>query len=258
MAYIEFEQLEQLNTAVQDGPEFHWSSAADSHIGHVYELNEDAFLNSPEQALWAVADGMGGLARGDYASGLVAESLLHFQPTRNLANNIRDLEMRLRRAHSSCRGSFNGERVGSTVAALYVHRHYAFFLWAGDSRIYRLREGTLTQLTTDHTRGQEKYQRGELTKMQAMMHPTSHILTRAVGVHQTLHLDLEYAEVKDGDRYLLCSDGLYNGLKADDIKGVLTASNAREAISVLIEKALKEDGKDNITVMIVDAERHNQ
>ena len=115
-----------------------------------------------------VADGMGGLARGDYASGIVIDALFHHIKTNNLADCIRDLEIRLRQAHSNCRNAFQGER-GSTVAALYYSAAWRFS-WAGDSRIYRLRNRQLSLLTTDHTIAQSKIA-SKLSPQQAARHP---------------------------------------------------------------------------------------
>ena len=253
MPYIDFKQLEQLDESVIADEKFEWQSMALSDTGHVRQLNEDAFLNSAEQGLWAIADGMGGLARGDYASGLVVESLVHFAHQSNLAASIRDLELRLRQAHDNCRNSFHGERVGSTIASLFSYRHYAFFLWAGDSRVYRLREGELSQMTVDHTVAQEKCTKGELSPTRATSHPSANILTRAVGVHQTLHLEIDYDTVQTGDRYLLCSDGLYNALPVDRIQSLLAQESREAALRQLINAALDERGDDNITAIVTDA-----
>lgn len=253
MPYIDFKQLVELETEVAATAPIAWQSAGRSHPGRVRSANEDAFYGSAQQGLWAVADGMGGLARGDYASGVVAEAFVHFVKLKSLAACIRDLEMRLRQAHSKCRHSFPGERVGSTVAALFNYGQYGFLLWAGDSRVYRLRAGRLDLLTTDHTVAQDKLSRGELTPAQAERHPSAHVLTRAVGVHQTLHLELDYGLVEPGDRYLVCSDGLYKELVADDIQRLLGPGSVNQAVEALVEGALERGGSDNITAIVVEA-----
>lgn len=253
MPYIDFKQLVELEPDCETTRTISWLSAARSHAGRVRQSNEDAFYNSSELGLWAVADGMGGLARGDYASGVVAEALVHFVPSKTLAACIRDLEMRLREAHSYCRNSFPGEQVGSTVAALFSYGCYGFLLWAGDSRIYRLRDGQLQQLTQDHTVAQQKLARGELRAAQVAFHPSAHVLTRAVGVHQTLHLDLDYAVVQSGDRFLICSDGLFKDLTDDEVKRLLAQGAVAEAVDALLDGALDKGGRDNITAIVVDA-----
>lgn len=253
MAYIDFQQLQALEANIQLDPVRSWESAALSDVGKVRSVNEDAFYNSSEQGLWAVADGMGGFARGDYASGVVMDAFAHFNQLNSLAENIRDLEMRLIEAHKRCRDSFPGENVGSTVVALLSYGNHCMILWAGDSRVYRLRSGQLSQLTSDHTVAQEKFARGEISAMQALLMPSAHVLTRAIGVHQTLCLDLEYEVVEPGDRFLLCSDGLYNDLKDDEILLRLQQGSVEEAVQALVDGALANGGRDNITAMVLDA-----
>ncbi len=253
MPYIDFQQLVDLEQTMTDQAVITWHSVGRSDVGRVRNTNEDAFYHSTEQCIWAVADGMGGLARGDYASGVVAEAFVHFGKSSNLAASIRDLETRLRAAHTNCRSSFEGERVGSTVAAMLSYGQYSFFLWAGDSRVYRLRGDQFHQMTKDHTVAQGKFERGELSANKVASHPGAHVLTRAVGVHQTLHLDLDYQTVEPGDRFLLCSDGLYNDLSREEIRQALASAEAQTALDTLIDCALEKGGSDNITAIVVDA-----
>ncbi len=256
MPYINHDELAQLEAGFstdENTPDVSWHSIGRSHPGRVRELNEDAFLNYTEHKLWAVADGMGGLSRGDYASKVVVEALVHFIKQKDLPSTIVDLESRLRGAHEVCRNSFRGERVGATVAALYCYGPYCFFLWAGDSRIYRMRGDELKQMTSDHTVAQEKCARGELSPMQALLHPSAHVLTRAVGVHQTLHLDLLYDTFQPGDRYLVCSDGLYNDLAEGDLQQYLSLGSIEEALDGLTDRALDRGGRDNLSAIILEA-----
>jgi serine/threonine protein phosphatase PrpC len=256
MPYIDFQKLVVLEAEIAADFMIDWQSAGNSHAGRIRKVNEDAFYHSADQGLWVVADGMGGLARGDYASSVVVEACAHFCKSNSLAASIRDLETRLRAAHDSCRESFKvekGDPVGSTVAVLFSYGQYIFFLWAGDSRIYRLRGDQLKQNTVDHTVAQERFARGELSPEQVAHHPSAHILTRAVGVHQTLHLELDYQTVEPGDRFLVCSDGIYNELSPANIHQLLSLESAAEAVNALVEKALDNGGRDNITAIVVDA-----
>ena len=260
MPYINFNQLVELEDKCQSNQaDITWRSAAHSDAGRVREVNEDAFYSDSEQGLWAVADGMGGLARGDYASGVVVDAFFHFMKASSIAGCVRDIETRLREAHANCRNSFKGkgkeksERVGSTVAALYCYGGYGFLLWAGDSRVYRLRNNELELLTTDHTVAQDKIASGAMTPEKAARHPSAHVLTRAVGVHQTLHLDLDFDPIQVGDRFLICTDGLYNELSDDELRSLLTEGEVQEAVKALVNKALDQGGRDNITAIVVDA-----
>lgn len=255
MPYINHQQLAQIESNDKPAPVITWQSAARSHAGRVRQLNEDAFFNSAEQGLWAVADGMGGLARGDYASGVVAEAFVHFVRQPSLTLNIMNLEARLAEAHKNCRHTFKGEQIGSTVAAMFAFGSYCFFLWAGDSRVYRLRDNVLVQMTVDHTVAQQKCARGELRPSQVAFHPAAHVLTRAVGVHQTLHLDLHFERVEEADRFLLCSDGLTKELSSSEILQGLQISSIGDAVEALIDNALQKGGRDNITALVIDTQK---
>ncbi|TXR54145.1 PP2C family protein-serine/threonine phosphatase [Reinekea thalattae] len=254
MPQIDLEQLETLSDSLSDAEiTFAWNSAGLSDVGRVRKVNEDAYLSSHEQQLWAVADGMGGHSRGDYASKTVVESLLYFSPRRSLRKSIIELDSCLKKAHDVCRTTFPSERVGSTVAALYAQADYGFFIWLGDSRIYRLRDGQLEQMTSDHTVAQEKCDRGELSPLMAALHPSAHVLTRAIGINFHLTIDIHYAKIQAGDRYLLCSDGLYNELEHKEILHYLAQGTPQQAVAELLAYSLKQGGKDNTTAIVVDA-----
>ena len=116
-----------------------WHSSSSSKLGFVRAVNEDALLDAREQNLWVVADGMGGHSYGDEASRTIIDQLVSFRARGDMHENLTDLKARLVRAHEQCRTHANGQLMGSTVAALFVHDPFCFFLWAGDSRIYRYR-----------------------------------------------------------------------------------------------------------------------
>ena len=230
-----------------------WHSASQTDVGRVRHMNEDAFLDSDEQRLWVVADGMGGSSRGDYASGAVVKQLSAFPRQSSLLVNLQDLEARLHTANEKCRTAFRTMKPGTTVVAMLAHGNYCFFLWAGDSRLYRLRDGQFEQLTEDHSVARQKHANGELTAEESESHPSAHVLTRAVGIRKKLELDLDYAEVQPGDRYLLCSDGLYNPTELADIQSALAQGAPGEACETLVDLAMAGGGQDNITVIVVDA-----
>ena len=229
-----------------------WSSASRTDVGRVRPVNEDSFLDSPEQRLWVVADGMGGQSRGDYASGAVVHQLQTFARQGSLLANLQDLESRMQAANEQCRNAFRNKRPGTTVAAMFAHGGYCFCLWAGDSRVYRLRDQVLEQLTTDHSLAQRKLANGELTEEEAENHKDAHVLTAAVGIREQVELDLIHAQAQPGDRYLLCSDGLYNPVDFTDLQSLLSSGTEEEASTALVELALERGGPDNITLIVVD------
>lgn len=228
------------------------STAASSDIGRVRPTNEDAFFYSEDQGLWVVADGMGGLNRGDRASKAVVDNLRSFERLENLAENIKDLETRLILANTSCRTMFRRNVIGTTVVSFLAFEQYGLFLWAGDSRIYRLRDRALEQITQDHNLVQEKVVRGDLTAEEAEKDPSANVLTRAVGIHEDLRIEMQHAQLLPGDRYLLCSDGLYRDLSHSEIEELLTLGSTEEAVNQLIDLALERGGADNITAMVVE------
>jgi serine/threonine protein phosphatase Stp1 len=232
-----------------------WQSASHTDMGRVRHMNEDALLDSEEQRLWVVADGMGGQSRGDYASSVVVAQLRGFPRQNSVLANLQDMEARLQVAHEKCRTAFRKHRPGTTVAALHAHGNYCFLLWAGDSRIYRLREGELEQLTQDHSRAQERFANGELSEQEAETHHSAHVLTRSVGAHKNLRLDMQHSSVQAGDRYLLCSDGLSGPVPSGEICAALGQGSPEDACQSLVDLALERGGPDNITAVIVDASR---
>lgn len=245
----------EANPRAAEGPgrAFTWHSAGHSDVGRVRHINEDAFLDSEEQRLWVVADGMGGHSRGDYASSAVVSHLRTFPPQGSVLANLQDLEARLQAANERCRTAFRKHRPGTTVVAMLAHGSYCFFLWAGDSRAYRLRDGQIEQLTQDHSLAQQMHASGELSAEETANHRGAHVLTRAVGIKQDLQLELRYAPVQAGDRFLLCSDGLYNPVELADIRALLGQGNPEAACRSLVDSALERGGRDNITVIVVEA-----
>ncbi len=239
---------------LNDAPPLEWTSSARTNVGFVRSANEDAFLDARENGLWAVADGMGGHSRGDQASQAVVNSLVSFERSANLSLNIENLENRLLNANRVCRAMVQGKVIGSTVALLFAFDPFCFFLWAGDSRIYRLRDGQMTQMTEDHSLVQEMCALGELTPEEAENHPSSNIITRAVGVHDKLRVEMQYTTAHPGDRYLLCSDGLYKDLSKQEIAELLAGVSAHQSVNNLVGLALERGGSDNVTAIVVQAE----
>jgi protein phosphatase len=237
--------------------QFRWASAARSDTGRVREINEDACLDQPQQGRWAVADGMGGHDVGDLASQLVVETLGQLPDANGIKHYLAEARTRLQDANrqlreEACRRQV--QRIGTTVVVLLACDRFCGYLWAGDSRIYLLRQGQLRQLTRDHSQVEELRQSGYLTEEEARNHPAHHIITRAVGATDQLDLDEDAIEVADGDVFLLCSDGLSNEVTDEEILQTLVNVDCLLAPDQLVDIALARGGRDNITAVVVQAE----
>ncbi len=228
-----------------------WFSCAATDVGHVRRVNEDAFLDAREQSLWVVADGMGGHSRGDRASQSIVEKLQDFVPADTAKGSVDAIVERLSSANDYCRSSADGKVMGSTVAALYLERDEAYLIWCGDSRIYRFRDDQLEQLTEDHSLVQELHRLGELTAEEAENHPSSNVITRAIGVADTIDVQIRQVSLADGDRFLVCSDGMFKDVSFDEVGERLGLPSPAQALDALVELALKRGGTDNVTGIVV-------
>jgi type VI secretion system protein ImpM len=233
--------------------EFH--SAGLSDQGRVRESNQDAFLERPEIGLWAVADGMGGYAGGDVASRMVCDALADLSPADTLQNMVERVRERLAEVNDQLRSAAQRAaghpRSGSTVAVLLTRNAQCSILWAGDSRVYRMRGEALEQLTRDHSYALEVADGTMAADTEEMSVDFS--ITRAVGGEETLELELRRDHVRKGDRFLLCSDGLTHELDDAHIEGCLRGGDAGESARQVLEAALEAGGHDNVTVIVVDA-----
>ncbi|WP_407639169.1 PP2C family protein-serine/threonine phosphatase [Caballeronia mineralivorans] len=245
---------------VSNTGEFRWASAARTDTGLVREINEDACLEMPEHGLWAIADGMGGHAVGDVASQMVIERLAHSPAPGKpvlLDERMQEARERLLAVNADLRSEAarrQVRRIGSTVVLLLASERSCGYLWAGDSRLYLCRQGCLRQLTRDHSQVEELKARGQLSAEEALHHPGRHLITRAVGAMDTLDLDADRIDLHDGDIFLLCSDGLSNEVSDEEIGGVLTSGDCQQAVAKLVELALRRGGRDNVSVVVAQAE----
>lgn len=231
-----------------------WTSAVATDVGGKRKINEDALLARPDAGLWVVADGMGGHAAGDVASNAVIHPLQHIPRPDSLPDFVEAVEDALMSVNQQLRDysveQLGGRTLGSTVVTLILSQHTGVCLWAGDSRLYRLRQGQLTRLSRDHSAVQEMVEAGAITQAEADSHPKSNVITRAVGGAETLYVDSAVFAPQAGDTYLLCSDGLYNEVAEDSIRRKL-ALDQDEAAQRLIDEALHNGGRDNISLVIV-------
>ncbi|QYY30647.1 MULTISPECIES: PP2C family protein-serine/threonine phosphatase [Cupriavidus] len=238
--------------------QFRWASAACTDVGRVRERNEDACLDLPDLGIWVVADGMGGHAVGDFASQAVTQALAALPPRSTLEERLADVGAALQdvnRALIAEAARLQVRCVGTTVVALANGDRRCGYLWAGDSRLYRLRAGHLQRLTRDHSQVERLLARGLITAEEARHHPAHNTITRAVGAADTLLPEQLFVDVADGDVFLLCSDGLSNEVEDDTIASVLAAGGDLNAIAqTLVKTALDHGGHDNVTVVVVRAE----
>lgn len=234
-----------------------WDSAARTHVGKVRRLNEDAFLEKPAAGIWSVADGMGGHDAGDFASAAVVSALESLEPAPGLlpfATSVDDCLQAVNGQLHTEAHQRESRIIGTTVVTFLNAGRDAAVLWAGDSRAYRLRKGVLEQLTRDHSRIQSLIEQGKLNAQDAESHPEANVITRAVGVTETLELDSRKVNIRDGDTYLLCSDGLYRYLTEEEMQQLLGQGNARYACDHLVSLALERAARDNITAIVLHAE----
>ena len=233
-----------------------WTSAARTDVGLVRSRNEDAWLAQPGRGLWAVADGMGGHAFGDVASNKVTESLASVAAPQDMAQFVAAASDCIARVNHELRAEAAARSVavmGSTVVILLACGPELACLWAGDSRIYLYRQGRLQQLTRDHSQA-EQLRSGGIAADGAVPAPGANLITRAVGAADALELALATLEARDGDMFLLCSDGLSNAVDEPAIVEALASGDCARAAQALLEQALANGGRDNVTVVVVRAD----
>ena len=243
---------------------------ARSHIGGRKTNQDELRLPLPNEEsngrgiLFAVADGMGGHKAGATASRMASEGLTGYFNHRIAAGGSytasvlrRHLEEVIHRSARHIRLAGRRHReledMGTTLSCLVLLERFTIVAHVGDSRVYRLRKGHLTRLTTDHTFVQEMVDEGEVKPEEAVFHPLRNLLTRAVGTMESLEMvDTRIDRLHPGDHYLLCSDGLYNAVDDQRIAGLLSAGvSARSMAAELVDAALANNARDNVTAVVI-------
>lgn len=243
-------------------------------VGRKRRSNEDAYLVDEELGLFVVCDGMGGHAAGEVASQEAVESI-YGMVKRGVANlpaldrmqgdreAYADGAFRYRRLLESALQAAaymvfsmaeidRGRRgMGTTATTMLVRNGFATFGQVGDSRIYRIRDGVLDQLTEDHTLVAWQVKHGLITEAEAAFSPQRNVITRAIGSSDHVEVDTGHFPIERGDLYVLCSDGLHGYLESHD-QDIFSAASAEELPQVLIDLANGRGGKDNITVVVVE------
>jgi PPM family protein phosphatase len=246
---------------------------ARSDTGRVRENNEDSFRLAPELNLFVLSDGMGGLEAGERASRLATETIVTHcrdaqadaglavfgkriegvsEVSNRLASAVRLANQEIYQAaeESGAKGGKGG--MGATIVAVRFLQDRACIAHVGDSRAYLFRDEQLNQLTEDHSFVAEQVRRGIITLEQAGRSRMQNVLTRALGVEQNVDVEVTEELLREGDAYLLCSDGLFRDLSEPQIAGILQeATGAQHAADLLVEQANHAGGGDNITAIVL-------
>ena len=239
--------------------EHFFETSARSAIGLVRQGNEDSAFASAQ--LIAVADGMGGHAAGEVASRIAVQVLQKLAPTLSAEDidedSVEDLLMHSLHSIDAEIAAVTDEDVekrgmGTTLTALLIRDTRIALLHVGDSRCYRLRGNTLEQLSNDHTVIQELLDQGAISEAEAAEHPQRSMLTQALRGDGDVTPVLQMYEIKKGDRYLLCSDGLSGVLTDKEIKVGLKKSDKDEAVKFLNDATYINGAPDNVTILIAD------
>ena len=242
-----------------------------SHIGLKRSRNEDSYAifdfgaSKPPAdrrgVLFVIADGIGGHACGDLASKMACQGLTTFFDdcradfeSRQYAQRLDDLIISVdSRIRQKAVTDPDCTDMGTTLSALLISGNSAITAHAGDSRIYRLRGGRLTQLTTDHSFVQEMIDEGELTPEAAIQHPLRSVLTRAIGTRESLEeVEIRTEDAALEDRFLLCSDGLHDMVSFEEIAATLKDGiDPKQSAEQLLNAALRNGGRDNVTIISI-------
>jgi len=234
-------------------------SAARSAVGLIRNGNEDGALTHPQ--LIAVADGMGGHAGGEVASAIALEILarraavftdaeMDKDSADDYFNSTIDEVDDALKAASDENPKLSG--LGTTLTALFIRDNQVVLLHVGDSRAYRIRGASIEQLSVDHTVMQELLSAGTITQADVAEHPQRSMLTQALMGSQILSIGLHVSELKDEDRFILCSDGLSGVLADKEIKTLVKSQSPKDAVTALIDAAYINGAPDNVTVVVAD------
>lgn len=228
------------------------SYAARSDVGSVREHNEDSYL--VKTPLFVVADGMGGHEAGEVASNIAVTTMEAHAPKSTSPEALAAAVIKANEA--VLRGAQDGTGkpgMGTTLTAAFVFEDEATIAQVGDSRAYLLHDGQLQRITRDHSLVADLIEQGRLTEAEARFHPQRSVITRALGSDPHMQPDLYTLHIEEGDRLLLCSDGLCSMISDEDIEEILLDNPApAHACDALVEEAIIAGGLDNVTVIVID------
>ena len=250
---------------------FHFKFGVMTDVGKIRDLNEDNFYIAEEMGLFIVADGLGGQKAGEVASRMAIEAIKRYmndqenpltgkyhkefsQDTNRILSGIRLANSAIYEAgqrDSEYRG------MGTTISSVLINHDVMTLAHVGDSRIYRIRGGRLEQLTKDHSIVEEQLKRGIITEEEAEKSNYKSFITRALGANKTIRIDADEEVLLDHDRILLCTDGLTDMVREDDIVRIILnhENDPQKACKELVDKANNRGGMDNITVILLYCEK---
>lgn len=236
-------------------------TASDTDVGRVRSVNQDRcaeFQVSAAARLLVLADGMGGHAGGEHASRIAVQSI-----GKAFQSEFGEAEPTLRRAFDAANEAILQEArdrselhgMGTTAVALMITPGGAWTANVGDSRAYRLRGGKIELLTEDHSIVFEEVRSGRISPSEARTHPLRNRLLRCLGIQPGVIVDVERVEIEPGDRFLLCSDGLWGEVDEAELGRLLDAERPENVVRILIDRANDNGGEDNITVQVAAVPR---
>ncbi|MEW6668220.1 MAG: Stp1/IreP family PP2C-type Ser/Thr phosphatase [Thermodesulfobacteriota bacterium] len=246
-------------------------SFAASDKGQVRQLNEDSLIANEQEGVFLVADGMGGLSKGDIASRIAVETVNRFitesrleditwpikpQDQYSMEENrfLAAISLANWNVYSEFLKDDRNSAMGTTLVGLLVDKQAAIITNIGDSRVYLIRDGGIQQVTEDHSLVMEEVRKGNMTPEEARVHPQRHVINRALGIAETARVDISSIDIQEGDLFLLCSDGLSDMLTDEELLGI-TRSHPGGALSelggLMLQAANDRGGKDNISLVLV-------
>jgi serine/threonine protein phosphatase PrpC len=229
--------------------------ASRTHVGLKRKINEDSIFVDSGRGLWAVADGMGGHDAGEVASATVVDALRHLPPIADLDELADAAKEALaganRRLIDLARSGPLQRTIGTTVVGLAMLDGEFRCFWMGDSRAYRLRDGELVRLSHDHSLVQSLVDAGMLNPDEAESHENANVVTRAVGVAESVEVDVVSGDVRVGDQFMLASDGLTHVVRDEELAAELQRASPEETADNLIELVLARGAPDNVSVIII-------
>lgn len=230
---------------------------AATDTGRVRDHNEDSAL--AEGGIFVVADGMGGHAAGEVASGIVVETMRELVTRGDLTSDdvTRQLVLANQRILEAVASHPEQKGMGTTASGLALVTaggadHWAVFN-VGDSRVYRYIDGALTQVTVDHSEVQELVDAGVITAQEARVHPSRNVVTRSLGTDYAYQSDIWVLPPYAGERFVICSDGLTNEISDERLREILQHDpDPQVAAEELVRAAVEAGGRDNVTVVVVN------